>query len=190
MQKSKTKKRKVRPAPSYVPLQCVVLAVDCAQESGWAIWANGKLVACGHVNMHASELAGRSACEHAMLAARELGVGAVLVFERPFRGNTQGAWIGLWKNRWVAAGGAKRRMLGMYPATWRSRVLGPGWGSKKRALVRAKEQQVAAAFAREQGLSEELARHGDVAPALCIGKCAVHAGEVAKVLPKRVRRAA
>jgi hypothetical protein len=184
------KKRKPKPPPSFAALRCVVLAVDCAQESGWAVWICGKPVACGHVNMIASELAGRAPSEHAQQLAAEHGVAAVLVFERPFRGNMQGAWIGLWKQRWVAAGGAKRRMLGVYPATWRSRVLGRGWGSAKREAARAEEQRAARSMALENGLDVEIAGHGDTAPALCIGKWASHAGEVAKVLPKTVRKAA
>lgn len=174
----RTRSNKPRLQPSLRPHNCVTLNVDCAESSGWSIWACGRLVAFGEVNMLASPEAGRSAVEYALELADELGVKAALVFERPFRGTSQGQWIGSWKQRWVSAGGVKSRMLGVYPATWRTRVLGRGWGAAKRERVRDKEQEVAVGFARQFKLDEGLARHGDVAPAILIGKWSMHAGEV------------
>lgn len=178
---------------SLVPHSCVVLAVDCAQSSGWSIWRSGEPEAHGHVDMLASPEAGRTPCEHAVSLAHSCGMPAVLVFERPFRGTSQGAWIGAWKQRWVAAGGVKSRMMGVWPSTWRSRVLGRGWGSARRETARAREQafalELASPHAHKFG-RPELAQHPDVAPAICIAKWAMHAGEVLAKLPARKARRA
>lgn len=185
------KKRKAKLPPSYDPHECVVLAVDCAEISGWSLWFCGELQGYGYTDMMAGIRNGFSACLDAVDLAKSKKCRSVLVFERPFRGTSQGQWIGAWKQRWVAAGGVRSRMLGVYPASWRARVLGRGWGSAKREAVRLKEQETAHGIAHMHGYNNvlkpglEMARHGDVAPAICIGQWAVFAGEVAKLIASR-----
>lgn len=166
-----------------VPHRAVILAVDTAERSGWALWVQGSLHAWGEIDMMGR--GGASAadvCADAKGLAADLAPDAVLVYERPFRGTTQGQWIGAWKAAWARELPTPHRMVGVYPATWRARVLGRGLHAAKREVVRPVEQSVATALA-------DAAQPGDIGPdaaaAVCIGYWATHAPEVAKKLPKR-----
>jgi hypothetical protein len=161
--------------------------VDTAQSSGWSIWVQGKPVACGHVDMLAGVDNGLSQCRDAISEAKAHDLPAILVFERPFRGNTQGQFIGCWKQKWIGAGGVKSRMTGVYPMTWRAAVLGKRWARAERDKVRAEEQRWARALAKANGLDPAIAGHGDAAPGLGIGAWASYAGEVAAKLPVKAR---
>lgn len=174
--------KRAKPAPSYLPHECVCLVVDTAQTSGFAVTAGGKVVGHGEVDMLAARLPDQdSPCEGACAAALELarlnGLPAVLVFERPFRGTSQGAWIGAWRAAWLSAGGRKRAQLGVYPSVWRARALGNG--SLPRELARAAEMRVARALVPDRELG------GDEAAALAMSQWAIRSGEVGAVLPKR-----
>jgi hypothetical protein len=177
---STKKPRKAKLAPSYEPWDCVCLVVDTAQTSGYAVTVRGEVVGHGEVNMLVARLPGQSspceaACAAALLLARNRGLTAVLVFERPFRGTSQGGWTGSWRAAWLSAGGRKRAQVGCYPSAWRARVLGNG--SLPRELARAAEMRVARSL-----VSGELG--GDEAAAIAMSRWAAHAGEVGKVLPK------
>lgn len=194
----RTKKPKLPPSPT--PHPAVILAVDTAQRSGWAVYVRGELVSYGEVDMldpsKSSDQWGVSGwnadrvCLHALW---EVAFGldwdapytaAVLVFERPFRGTSQGQWIGAWKAAWAANGGHKRRMVGVFPSSWRARVLGPGWARAGRDKVRARELEMAAAIAGRRVRPDEAA-------AVLIAEGASKSAEVGARLPKqRNRRAA
>jgi hypothetical protein len=103
----------------------------------------------------------------------------VLVYERPFRGTNQGQWVGAWKAAWVREGGTERRVVGVYPSSWRARVLGKGAASAPREQVRAMETLMARKLA-------DRAVGPDEAAAICIGEWAARAGElVGLVRPTR-----
>jgi hypothetical protein len=184
---------------SVAPHECVVLAIDTAQRSGWAVYVCGELVSSGEVDVldpsKSTDECGVSGwdadrvCLHALWeVAFSLDWDApyseaVLVFERPFRGTTQGQWIGAWKAAWARLGGHKRRMVGVYPSSWRARVLGPGWSRALRDDVRRAERSLAQSIAGRYVGPDE-------ATAVLIGRWGVRAGETAAVLPKRRRKAA
>jgi Holliday junction resolvasome RuvABC endonuclease subunit len=108
----------------------------------------------------------------------------VVVIERPFVAKfgqtTMGTADHIWRKR-VEEAGLKRRIVRVYPASWRARVLGKGWASASRELVRARENVVASAIAE---IDDSRKMHPDAAPAICIGKWACFAGEVLAVLPR------
>lgn len=192
-----TKPKKPKMPPSPTPHTAVVLAVDTAQRSGWAVYVCGELASSGEIDMlepcRSKDMHGLSGwnadrvCLHALWEAASGRdwvapyAEAVLVYERPFRGTTQGQWIGAWKQAWTAEGGHKRRMLGVYPATWRARVLDRGASRAPRDVVRSMEMRKAEAAAKHRVGPDE-------ATAILIGRWASYAGEVGAVLPKRTAR--
>lgn len=184
-----------RRPPSFAPWPAAVLAVDTARTSGWSVLVRGALRAAGEV---AAFDLGRvtDVCRVALGTAPELPV--VLVLERAFAHHRMGrgasaATVGgiaaateMWRQAWASAGGVRRRVVRVYPATWRAAVLGPGMGSARREAAREAEQRVAQAFAERAGLE---APGPDAAAAICIGLWAARSGEVGAVLPARTREA-
>lgn len=171
------KPKKQKPAPTYVPNGCVLLCVDPAANSGWAIYDHGELVDFGECDLYSDEP--RKLLER----AKGMGV-AVLVIERPFsvRFGTQVAVGGAdlnWRTHAKRLGYAKR-IVRVYPASWRAKAM-PGWGKRKRDEVREHEQEVARALTDARFTAQP---GPDACPAILIGKWATHAGEVALVLPK------
>ena len=171
------KVRKPKPAPSMVPHAAVVMSVDTAELSGWAITVCGKLVAYGEIDMLENVKAAIAACaESVRFGADRLPV--VMVYEKPFGGTNQGAYVGAWKMAWRAAGGVAKRVVGVYPSTWRARVLGHGAVGAKREQVRAMEVRAASVIAgRVTGPDES--------PAIMIGQWGARCGEVREKLPRR-----
>jgi hypothetical protein len=191
--------RKPKLPPSVTPHQAVVLCVDTAERSGWALYIDGTLRGFGEVDMLRPEfsrdlwgVSGWNAarvCMHALWECSRQLADVVLVFERPFRGTTQGQWIGAWKAAFVAQGGRKAAMVGCYPATWRARALGSP--NQKRDEARETEQQLATQVIRRDmpklaGIrAEDVRAASDAAAAIAIGQWAIRAGEVGAKLPKR-----
>lgn len=178
---------KRKPSPvlaSIVPHHCVVVAVDPGETSGWAIFVHGVLVDSGELPASSIRVIENVIEEARWIAAsRELPL--VLVRERPFGGtmgrNSSGA-SRVWKACWDSADVVRSRSVAVYPSTWRSRVLGRGWGNRKREVVRPEEQRVAKLIAGKATVG------ADESAAVCIGRWACHALEVAAKLPK-VRKA-
>jgi len=165
---------------SVVPHQCVVLSVDPGERSGWAIFLRGIDIDSGEVSASSVRV-----IANIIFSAREIAharnLPLVLVRERPFGGrmgmNSSGA-SRVWKAFWDSSGVVKSRSVTVYPSTWRSKVLGRGWGNKPRDVVRPEEQRVAKMIA---GMATVGA---DEAAAICLGRWATHAPEVLRVLPK------
>lgn len=177
----KTRERKPRPPASFTTHQAVIVAVDTAENSGWSLWEPGFLSSWGEINVLRDVEALDNLLAYAVSKAAALGVPCVLVLEQPFAGNEQGQYRGTWKSAFVRAGGKANRIVGVYPPTWRTRVLGGGWGSKPRDEVRPFEQLVAKRIAYGATLRP------DEAAAVCIGLWAIHAGEVGQKLPRSRR---
>lgn len=166
--------KKPKPEPSYTPWPCSILAVDPGERSGWALYDRGKPVSSGELDLFTDEPKAVMAALLAMPAPH------VVVIERPFmvRFGTQvavGAGDLFWR-RLAERNGLTRRIVRVYPATWRSKTT--RMHAAKRDAARAVEQRQAAALVgRECGPDESAA--------LLIGTWAIRAGEVGKVLPKR-----
>lgn len=180
-----------QPRGFMYPLDCSILAVDPGTESGWCIWSRGRIRAYGHFNIFGD----LHAIDQAFDALLALPGPHVLVVERPFgakfgtASSSTGAGDRTWRERARLRG--LRRHVRVFPGTWRSKTLPPGWnpagkkGQGERVNVREMEQQAALA---ELGNEPFLTLHPDVAPALLIGKWASYAGEVNAKLPKKHQR--
>lgn len=182
-------KRAKRSAPAPKPWLAVVLAVDCASRSGWAICVVGKLCASGELdtlNTPAIEAVVAQALERAVT----LGRPCVLVLEDIWGGSVSTiAGLGAARERWLAvwralAGkvGHKGKVVRVPVSTWRAAILGEGYGSAERDQARPVEQSMA------RGIKGS-AVGPDEAPAICLGRYGAQAGDVGKVIGERARKA-
>jgi len=181
---SKSAARSSSPAPK--PWACVVLAVDTARISGWALYVVGKRVDSGEVDTlkaHALD----SLVEWARdLAEVQEKAPAVLVLEAPWGGSTDvvaalGAARERWESAWRKAELPRGRVVRVRPSTWRSAVLGRGSIGMPRDQVRAFERNVASALVGRKVGEDE-------APAILIGHWASFAGVVGTAIGKRAQR--
>lgn len=192
--------KKQKPPPSVTPHECVILAVDPGENSGWSIWDRGLLCEWGEVDVFGAELG--AVFGKALAIAVDAGVPCVLVVERPFQRRAEqggfnttgtGAADKIWREHAKRCGFSKR-VVRVYPATWRARVLGAPWHMTKREAVREHEQRIAPLVVAENGFDRSDHDHvdpgPDACPAILIGKWGTHAGEVGAVLPKPRRRKA
>lgn len=175
------RKRKVK-RPAVPWFDAVILSVDTAQVSGWCSMQHGRVLGSGEFDVLKYTASPQDLCKRVLTYAEDRSLPCVLVYERPFRGTAQGQYVGLWKSAWVASGGHKARMVGVYPATHRARVLGGKYASAKRDVVKAAEMQLAAAVTGKYVVGP------DESAAVCIALWASHAGEVADKLPKRAAK--
>jgi hypothetical protein len=162
-------------------LPAVVLAVDTARQSGWAVRVRGRHAASGELDTldaaAVSQVVGWT-----LRVARRTGLAAVLVLEAPWGGRVNvvaslGAARERWLVAWRMAGQSERRVVRVQPRTWRCAVLGRG-ATGTRDVIRAREQRAACGLlglaATEIG--------GDEAAAVLIGVWAARAEPVARVL--------
>jgi len=175
--------KKPKPPPAYLPHDCAILTVDTARISGWAIYLGGRLFSYGEEDMLSERRGVAGIVARVLKYAEERGWSAVLVWEKPFAGTSQGQYVGAWKMAWIDGGGGKRRMLGVYPATWRARVLGTSRATRENA--RRAEMALARLIVGFVGGGD---LGPDAAAAVCIGQWAIRAGEVAACLPKSTRK--
>ena len=185
-EKRKPRERKAKPPPSFRPWKCVVLALDAAAKTGWAVYALGKLADSGEFKIHTD--AGVSETFRVVNIAKtfalQLGVPWVAIIEASWGGHmaagktpATGWWTLALRNAQLPIA----RIGDVYPSTWRARTLPRGMASAARDDVRACE--VAAARAIKGGRD---VGH-DEAPAILIAKWAAQAGEVGAMLPKNAR---
>lgn len=190
--------KRPRPPASPRPWRVVLLAVDPgSKRSGWSVWAGNLYRRSGECRLSISAIA--DVVRGALDLAEKLGLPCVLVTERPFiqkAGRSHGASDHahkLWRDVWADCGGVKKRVVRVWPAVWRSAVLGRGNGNKARDEVRPVEQKAALHLVVNYGYSpapEGLVIGPDEAPAICIGRWGTCAGEVGEALPKKLRRVA
>lgn len=184
------KRRKPRLPASPSPHPCVILGIDPGATSGWAILtpessalcagnATAPRLRCGTVN------AGRNAViVWAQEVAAEQNLPLIVVAEKWTAGGWAshttllglGAVWGKWEAALSEAGHPKRRIVRVYPQTWRARVIG--------GRQRSTEDWKAAA---QTLVKHRFDKHvsSDAAEAACIALWGLYAGEVGAVLPKR-----
>lgn len=175
--KTKPRKRKPKPPPSFRPWECVVLALDPAATTGWAIWASGRLHSSGEFPIFtgAGTREASRIVELLVDIGDTLGLPVVVVAERSWGGRMgtgETSAVGFWRFALLAHQVAKASVLLVYPATWRARVLPKGMASAERDAVRACEQTEAARLTKSAQVG------ADEAAAVLIGKWASQAGEV------------
>lgn len=178
--KIKGKRKKLVPTDSVGPHKCHILAVDGALTSGFSNFVHTGGCAdqyCGQVREEHIEQVVEMSC----LSARGMGVPIVLVLEMDFHRNPEVvATLARVRRAWVAAFkkhaiGSRARIVYVYPQTWRSRMLHTTTGPD---LIN-KTHVVAAEILGRPPIGR------DEAVAVCIGKWATTAGEVARVLPRK-----
>lgn len=189
-------KRRTALAALPYALRCVVLAIDPGKAcSGWSIWADGKFISSGEIEVLDPAQMER-VVDAAVLLGELMELPVVLVLERPppahvsYRGHSvRGPESvhdarGAWKNTWRRAGCSERRIADAPLNTWRKDILGKGWGGRQSDETQAQEQRVARMLSKNETVGS------DEAPAICIGPWGTRAQAVRKRLPKRFQEAA
>lgn len=173
------RRKSARPTHAPKPWLAVVLAVDTATRSGWALYVSGRLRGSGEVDTRDAGALGDIIVDARDRAARG-GLPLALALESPYGGSpfivaALGQARERWLQAWRAADGGVDRVVLVQPQTWRARVLPGEWRGASRERVRAAEQRVAA----------QLAGHavgGDEAAAILIGRWGARALPVGKAL--------
>lgn len=165
---------------------CSVLAVDGADLSGWSIWQRGVLRDWGECDVFGDEPQ-----EIIARFMQEVEGPHVLVIERPFmmRFGRGAASLGTGAKVWAkkAERAKLKRIVRVYPSTWRSPTLPKGMASAKREVVRPEEQKAAKEIAlRLYGYAGPLKKPigAESAPAILIGLWGSFSPAVLRVLPK------
>lgn len=179
------RRRKVE-APLPNPWDAVLIAVDTAATSGWAVSVSGKRLDSGEVDtLDADRL--ESIVRWAVSLGAEHKQPVVIVLEKPWGGNVTivsalGAARERWMRAWRGADQSRGRVVLVSPGTWRSAVLGGYWVSARRDNVRVHEQLVARAVKGAPVGPDEAA-------AILIARWAAHASAIGKVIGKRAIKA-
>jgi hypothetical protein len=180
------KRARPRRTPAILPPHaCVVLAIDTAHNSGWAIrespgrGAPDRLIAYGELDV-TSVRDMYQVCAAAARGAIAANLPAILVLESPW-GGTRRTVESLSRSagRWLACWGltGQSAYMDVQPSAWRTAVLGAQWAHAKRDIVRAYEQRVAAA---EVGT----VTRPDESAAILISSFAVRSPKVAAILKR------
>lgn len=192
------RKKGALPWPAVAaPHDCSILSVDPGEVSGWHVRSRGKIVAYGHVDIFADPTGIDRAFDYLIECP---GPHAVVV-ERPFgakrgKGGHTFASVGAGYVTWCrrAALRGLKKIVRVFPATWRSKILpketspdGKGWHAAKRKDVRLEEQRIAIAILRKRFHPVTSLVQADVAPSVCIGEWAELAGEVLEKLNNKPR---
>jgi hypothetical protein len=180
------RKPRVKPVAAAMPWHCVVLAVDTATRSGWAIRVAGRAAEFGEADTLDSESLA-VIVRWAMRTASRVKLPLVLVLEAPWGGQMPvlmalGAARERWLHVWRAEQQPMSRVVSVVPSTWRSPVLGRGFARLPREEVRPHEQFVASAMVGETVRPDEAA-------AICISRWAERAAKVGKVIGKHAAAA-
>lgn len=184
------KERRRMSGPSHVPHACVLLGIDAAGQSGWAILVRGELPSPAHLGTAATAIDRERAIRLAIAAADDAGLPIAVVGEKWVLGaRTKGkpgmspdalARLGgrwqQWEDMLVELGVPRSRMRRVHLATWRAQVLSGthGHGTDWKRVV---TQWALRAFRVEVG--------HDAAEALAIAVWGSRAPDVAEVLPSR-----
>jgi len=185
--------RTKREAPAPRPWEAVLLVVDTAKVSGWAIGVSGSLKHHGEHDTEAHpELTTAVVYRVLCLSVRHL-LPVVMVLEAPYGGAKHAGQVhvlialGVAKERWLRAwreaGQAKSRVCTVEPSVWRGPVLGSWAVGLKREQVRASELSMARGIVGRNDVEP------DEAAAICIHHWAAHAAKVGEKLGKRAQRA-
>lgn len=174
-------------APAPRPWECVVLAIDTARRSGYAVYARGQLGESGEFDTLDNEPTLERVVTNAVERADSLKLPIVLVLEAPYGGSVEViAALGVarerWLREWRRAGQAPARVVKVMPSQWRGPVLGSAWVGQPREAVRAQEMLVAKTLVKFPPGPDEAA-------AILIGRWGAHAARVGRAIGKRAAKA-
>jgi len=179
------RRRQSLSASTIAPLDAVLLAVDSARCSGWAVYARGQLHTYG-------ECSSRVPQERAEVVAEALRLSVALdrpiglVLEVPFGGPLKtllslAETAALWRDTWVAYEQHPRRVIDVLATEWRERMFGTG--SMPREDARRLEQITAQRIRDVARLSSRPELGGDAAAAVCLGYTARTSSALQTALP-------
>jgi hypothetical protein len=173
-----------------VSLPVVILGIDPARSSGWALWASGHIDAfgvCGHARDR------QDAVRLAQHAAADLDYPLVIVYERHTVGGGarwnpetmmgMGEARGRWLEQLELAGVKRSHVIGVTPGTWRRAALGASTGRMQRDGLKALAVQ--SCKARGYPVTND-----DEAEAILIALWGAQASAEVRQLATRKRRAA
>lgn len=183
------RKRVAPAAPTPRPLAAVLVALDVATCTGWAIYISGKLWAYGQVDARDPAVRSRVFAD-AIGAAymRQMPVGVVL--EVPWGGSVTVALslhanVTRWRESWRTARQPDDRLIERTAGQWRRDLFGAHGGKMPRAQARAFEAALAEqVIARDFG-ARRFARPlpgPDAAAAICVGQTIIRSGELHRAL--------
>jgi hypothetical protein len=166
------KPKRVRMPQAFKAHTCVLLSLDSAAKSGWALWLRGKLVDSGEVRTRKVVVVKR-----AVELAQAEGLPVMVVREKWSPGGWKtyqtpiglGAGWGEWRIALRAHGVPSTRVEEIFPATWKSAVLSGGNMTREESLAAAM-RYVEARF--------HIKAKPDQAVAIVIGVWGIHSGEV------------
>jgi hypothetical protein len=172
-----------RPVPAPKPWEAVIVPVDAARMSGWAIGARGDLLESGEHDTERFPELTLGVIERAVAWGEHYDLPVVMVLEFMWGGRvnaTVGCAIACdrWRAAWRACGQARGRMGRVQPKQWRGPVLGTQWAHAQRDEVRPVEQRVACSIARRTNIGQ------DEAPAICMHYWASRAPMVGLLIGK------
>lgn len=175
--KGKPRAKKAALPRSSQPHQCILLGLDTANVTGWSIRVCGALVSHGQHSLYTDSGLQRTQALLDQLQALRLSTGLpiVAVSERTWGGRMGlGGTMafGYWLHALRSIGVRMKRIIQVYPSTWRAVVLPSGMASAKREVVRPAEMQLALSMVNVDSLGE------DEAPAVLIALWGECSGEV------------
>ena len=183
--------RRKQPAPLpplNAPLDAVVLCIDSAKRSGWAIYVRGVLYAYGECGDRQTDRA--RVVADAVSVAYRYAIPTAMVLEVPWGGYSAAVVVSLtrsaeaWRIAWSLAGQDAARCIERTASDWRKRLFGT------RKMPREQARVLEGAYARQVVLKVRGPDHtpigGDAAAAICIGQVIITARELLAVLGCRV----
>jgi len=176
--KRKPKKPRAPLPRTESPIACILLALDTANVTGWAIRVCGLIESHGQHKLYTDD--GMKSTDEVLSKLAQLrnatGLPIAVVSERSWGGYMgQGATMGFgyWVHALRGIGVRMKRFQEVYPASWRAVIL-PGFHDAERSIVREEEQRKACAMVNANRLGD------DEAPAILISEWGAYAGEVAE----------
>lgn len=183
-EKLRPRKKKQPLAQTDSFLDCVVLGLDTATCSGWAIRCRGHLIHYGQHNLYTAHglIETRQVIESTIISSQSkshIQRPIVVVSERSWgghmgRGETKA--FGYWVHALLSANIPYRRIVQAYPSQWRAVVLPRGAANAEREDVRRAEQALAIELTNDANIG------GDASAAVLISLWGAKAGEIKAVI--------
>lgn len=180
------RRKQAPPLPPLArPLDAVIVALDAAKRTGWAVYVRGVLHAFGDADSRKHDERGQ-VIAIGLRVAEMLRVPCGMLIETPYGGYTAVVLSltetkALWREDWTRMTGTPDRCIDRTAGEWRRGLFGRG--NMPREQARALELQLAKRIvARDLPGVPLTAIDGDSAAAICIGSTVTHAREWLAVL--------
>lgn len=171
--------------PTATPLDAVIVALDSARTTGYAIYVRGRLRAFGELDARDAE-SRRVVLSQAIGWASMSGIPVGVALEVPFGGHYRAAQslaatAELWRDSWRSLGQLPARCVERTAGDWRRVLFGSGALGREHA--RHLERMLAERLVVSDMRPTSPVRVGpDAAAAICIGQVIIRARELLAVL--------